>query len=706
MNKTGKPVRSLRTSIIVSVILIMAVASILYYQIFYYMAKAKVKNDTKSSADNISSHLAGVIIQPMYSYDYSLIRTVCDLYSGIGIVDGIRVYDEKKIAVYESGTIDDTANSIIKEHMIFYRGIYLGRLVMEFSYDSSIKANKKYFLHTFIYVIVYVLMISLLLGIILRRTLQEPVSIFIKNIEGITEGDYQANLDLECFRHSEFHIIGSKFNTMTDHIKKRDDNLKEQARQISESNQRLRILMNTIPDGILLTDKTGSVLDVNDTFCGIYRESKENILNSNIRSIFHESIAERSLLAPVSMPETETRLKNGAPVLLRVTAITMENHKRHLFVITDISYKQEYEKDLQNQKNRLAVTIESMGEGIIASDQDGRVELINAVAQKLTGFSEKEAIGRDIEDIFILYDELTGERLHNYAQKAIKLQETGNIKGPRILMSKAGISRAVSGTIAPIRDTGGCIIGSIIVFRDITELKRIQEENTQAAKLRSLGVLAGGISHDFSNILTIILANLSLLRLKTDNKPEVTRFFDLIEGACGKAENLTKELLSFSRGGELIKKESDILSLFEKTAGLINHRGDIEINMKALQDIPRIKLDVQQMERVVQNLLINAVYAMPGKKRIDIAFDRYCSTPEDALILKPGSYVKVSIRDYGTGIDKKDIPRIFDPYYTTKSKGSGLGLAVVFSVIRKHEGYIFVSSEVSRGTEFTIYLPE
>ena len=97
MNKTGKPVRSLRTSIIVSVILIMAVASILYYQIFYYMAKAKVKNDTKSSADNISSHLAGVIIQPMYSYDYSLIRTVCDLYSGIGIVDGIRVYDEKKL---------------------------------------------------------------------------------------------------------------------------------------------------------------------------------------------------------------------------------------------------------------------------------------------------------------------------------------------------------------------------------------------------------------------------------------------------------------------------------------------------------------------------------------------------------------------------------------------------------------------------------
>ncbi len=707
MKAIYKNPKNLRTIIIVITVLVIATVAMTYFFAFYHLSKQRVKDETHTHALAISKYLSDVLKVPMYTYDNASIRAICDIYSQVSMISSISVYNENNELIYEkkNNTGMDNAETIRKD--IDHDGMVIGRLETGISYNTALQENTERFRSFFIPVIIYILSLSLIFSIIIRKTVENPIKLLISRIQSIIDGSYQLSMDLNMFRFKELHDIADRFNTMAQQIKKRDEGLKLQSKAVSDSNKRLKTLMNTIPDGILLMDKEGAVLDVNKTFSDMSGLSKAEVLSGNIRDLFLEDILAKCLAEQdiIKLNEFEAVLANRLNVRLRVTRILMEEKDRWLIVIRDISYKKRYEKDLHEQKNRLSITIDSMGEGIIASDREGKIELINHIAQDLTGYSEAEALGENIRDVFNIYDEISGDKLENFVEKSIRLREIGNIKGPRILVSRSGKSMAVSGTIAPIRDLDGSIIGSIIVFRDISEIRRVQEENLQTSKLRSLGILAGGISHDFANILTVILANSELLRTKTGNSKDISHILDIIEEACQRANSLTRELGSFAKGGELVRKKHDLIRLFENSANLIRSGNDIEINISGRDHVPHISIDSEQIGRVIHNILINAVAAMPGKKRVDINFSHYTSTRDDAMLLRPGEYVKAAIRDYGIGIDKKDIDKIFDPYFTTKSHGSGLGLAVAFSIIKKHGGYIFVASEVSKGSEFVIYLP-
>jgi two-component system, cell cycle sensor histidine kinase and response regulator CckA len=258
----------------------------------------------------------------------------------------------------------------------------------------------------------------------------------------------------------------------------------------------------------------------------------------------------------------------------------------------------------------------------------------------------------------------------------------------------------------PVRDDDGTIAGAIEVTLDVTARKRAEEALVRSQKLESLGVLAGGIAHDFNNILTAIIGNASLARLELSARDASYAAFDDIEKAALRARSLTQQLLTFSKGGAPIKKITPLNDIIRDTAKFALSGSNISSRFELSGDLLAVDADAEQISHVINNIVINAREAMPGGGTIVIRTESVDVAGETMPPLSPRKYVKISIQDQGAGISREDMPRIFDPYYTTKEEQhSGLGLAVAYSVVKKHDGHILVDSEPDVATTFSIYLP-
>ncbi|MBN1625659.1 MAG: PAS domain-containing protein [Deltaproteobacteria bacterium] len=249
----------------------------------------------------------------------------------------------------------------------------------------------------------------------------------------------------------------------------------------------------------------------------------------------------------------------------------------------------------------------------------------------------------------------------------------------------------------PSRWIGGC--------KDITERKCLEEELINSRKLESIGILAGGIAHDFNNIIAAILGNASLARLEAKDGTGLYRFLKAIEGACGKAQALTKQLLTFSTGGSPVTESIMLEELLTESAKFVLHGTNTVCDFKISKDLWPAAADPGQVSQVIHNLILNADQAMPDGGRIELrAFNVYLKQGEIPL-LQAGKYLKIEVEDWGVGIPSNQIAKIFDPYFSTKEQGSGLGLTTVYSIIKKHRGELRVKSVHGKGTTFTIYLP-
>jgi two-component system cell cycle sensor histidine kinase/response regulator CckA len=248
------------------------------------------------------------------------------------------------------------------------------------------------------------------------------------------------------------------------------------------------------------------------------------------------------------------------------------------------------------------------------------------------------------------------------------------------------------------------LIGFWWLKRDVSEKKKNEKELLKAQKIESLGILAGGIAHDFNNLLTGILGNVSIAQALPPGEKLLERL-EAAAKAAKRAQQLTRQLLTFSRGGAPIKKTTSILGLLQDAVTFALRGSNVVFDLRLPKDLWPIDMDEGQMSQAINNLIINAVQAMPGGGTVHIHGSNICVGQESLLPLQSGRYVKLSIQDEGIGIPVENLQKVFDPYFTTKQTGSGLGLATVYSIVKKHDGLISVQSEVGVGATFSLYLP-
>lgn len=257
----------------------------------------------------------------------------------------------------------------------------------------------------------------------------------------------------------------------------------------------------------------------------------------------------------------------------------------------------------------------------------------------------------------------------------------------------------------PIFDDTGNVLMVAEHIRDITERKKMEEELLKAQKLESLGVLAGGIAHDFNNLLTAVMGNVSLAKMFAAPETKAHERLADAEKACERAAALTQQLLTFSRGGAPVKKTASIVQLITDSAGFMLRGSNVKCEFNLQKDLWPVDVDEGQMSQVINNLIINADQAMPEGGIISVTARNLEVDGCDFLPLEPGRYICISIQDQGVGIPKENLSRIFDPYFTTKQQGNGLGLATVYSIVKNHQGHLAVESEEEVGTVFHLYLP-
>jgi signal transduction histidine kinase/ActR/RegA family two-component response regulator len=286
--------------------------------------------------------------------------------------------------------------------------------------------------------------------------------------------------------------------------------------------------------------------------------------------------------------------------------------------------------------------------------------------------------------------------------------ETGGIVGlanNTILIGRDGKEHVIADSAAPIMDRRSKIIGAVLVFRDVSEKRKMEAELVKAQKLESLGVLAGGIAHDFNNFLTVLIGNLSLAKMDAKPGDQVGAWLNEMEKASLQAKTLTQQLLTFSRGGQPVKQMVNLAELVKNSTTFSLRGSNVRCDFSIPEDLLTVEADEGQIGQVINNLILNATHAMPEGGILEIRSKNVILSADNEFSLPTGPYLKTSFRDQGVGIGPDHLPKVFDPYFSTKQKGSGLGLTVAYSIVDKHNGRLTVESELGQGTTFTIYLP-
>ena len=342
----------------------------------------------------------------------------------------------------------------------------------------------------------------------------------------------------------------------------------------------------------------------------------------------------------------------------------------------------------------------NMSIGLYRTTPDGQILMANPALLKKLGFDSFEELAK--------YNIKDGDFQKNYNRQDFidKIKKEGTIQGYETTWNKK------DGSIIHIRESSRIVKddkGNILYYEgtieDITELKLAEEHMIKTQKLESVGLLAGGIAHDFNNLLTGILGNIALAKSEVDTVHEAFVCLNEAEIATLHAKDLTNQLLTFSSGGKPILVSTHIRDLIVRSTNMIIKNGNIQPIYKIDDDLKPAEIDKAQFRQVLYNIVINAEQSMPNGGVIKVHADNCCLSDDQIPNLKAGDYLKITFTDEGVGIPPNILPKVFDPYYTTKQSGSGLGLATVFSIIRKHQGYVTIDSILGEGTTVTFYLP-
>jgi len=516
---------------------------------------------------------------------------------------------------------------------------------------------------------------------------------------------------------------------------------------LRESEERYRLFFETAHDAIVFfIDETPAYANKNMIKMSAY--SEEEFYKKNLKDFFPYSVdpdISKIIEELKSKNEKTTKFehtftkKNGEtiPVLISLSMISSTIHNGFLMIISDISdikkayntIKEQFSaiqnqlrqlenlnrevtdarnslfkanEELQKEKEFLSATLISIGDGVISCNTAGEILFLNRAAEEITGFKSTEAYQMHLKDIIQITDADERELFFDTLVKFNDSYDFYNIGIPFRITDKSGNEKVIELNSALIKINNEPA-GFVIAMRDVTIKSRIDNELIKISKLESIGILAGGIAHDFNNLLTGISGNVSLARNSSELPSTVKDYLKQIEKAVSRATDLTRQLLTFAKGGNPVIEPYNIEDIIRESVNFILKDKFIKTEIKIAPDIMPVLIDPNQISQAINNLLINAMQAMPQGGNIFIEAKNAKTLPPE-IPNRNEEFVSITIKDTGCGIPQKDLAKIFDPFFTTKPRGTGFGLTSTYSIIKKHKGYILVDSILNKGTTFTIYL--
>ena len=487
-------------------------------------------------------------------------------------------------------------------------------------------------------------------------------------------------------------------------------------------------ILDHIATSYLELDLKGYYLFVNDNMCKDLGYSRDEIVGKHFsRFVVPEEIDKQYKLfgeiyrtgKPETLPTSKVVRKDGTVLYIEHSANVMRDRSGQIIgfcgVARDISERIRAEETLKKSEEKYRTILESMKEMYVEYDLKGLVTFVNEAACTLTGYAREELLGMHYSIFFSAEDALRMKGVYS------EIHQTGQ-PGSMIeadVISRNGFVRSYQADVALRRDAAGTPIGFRTLAWDVTDYKRAEEEKAyvakqlyQAQKMESVGRLAGGIAHDFNNMLTVILGHTELIKSRLPQDDPL--FFEMseIENAAVQSRDITRQLLAFSRKEIIIPEPVDLNVLIENIQKtLLRLIGeDIDLKFCPGTQLWTVKVDPSQMQQILMNFSVNARDAMPDGGKLTIETENihldeaYCKTYPD---FSPGDYVLLGVSDDGVGMDRETMNHLFEPFFTTKERGrgTGLGLATVYGIVKQNKGFINVYSEPGNGTTFKIYLP-
>ena len=490
------------------------------------------------------------------------------------------------------------------------------------------------------------------------------------------------------------------------------------ALRASEENYRQLFQINPHPM-LVFNLNTLRIIAVNNTAVSVYGYSREEFLNMTIRELRppEDIPMMESIIADISEGMHKTGVvrhckKNGEIFHVEIVSHSLQiegNHQEQIVLINDVTERLKAEEALKRNEESLSITLNSIGDAVIAADHRAQIIRMNPAAEKMTGWSSQEASGKCLWQICRITKKGSDDNLLPFI---FSIKDFNSSVDPLILIGKTGKELLISCNSTPIISREGESEGIVLVLQDITERSHLEEQLRQSQKLELIGQLAGGIAHDFNNILLPIVAYADFVLQKLgEDHPEAENLKEIIS-AADRAKNLVNQLLAFSRKQLLQTSIVNVNNILKNISGMLRRLigENINIEMKLSPGIGNIRADVSQIEQILLNIAVNARDAMSDggtltfdTSEVELRLKSTSLSPE----LFNGNYIVVKVTDTGTGMDEKTKSRVFEPFFTTKKKGkgTGLGMATAYGILKQHGGTIQVETEPGKGTSFIIYIP-
>ncbi|MHB8791141.1 MAG: hybrid sensor histidine kinase/response regulator [Desulfobulbaceae bacterium] len=468
----------------------------------------------------------------------------------------------------------------------------------------------------------------------------------------------------------------------------------------------LRAIFDSVGEGILVLNARGEIITYNKKMKNLFAEDASEVIGRTCREVICQGVTsdDACLFTQIKKRHKSVRVRswecrNRFYEIAATPIISKEGELRRIVILyMDITNRRRTELALLESEDRFRDLFENTSEMLQVLDLDGRILVVNKAWQ--------EALGYDDDDLahLSIFDILHPDHCQPCKKSFEKIMEDGQeFSCQSVFQSKSGKEITVEGKVN-CRFVDNKPVALRGFFRDITDRLRMEEELRRTQKLEAIGLLAGGIAHDFNNLLTGIIGNILLAKLKSPGA-EAAQLLQNTENAAYRAQDLTRQLLTFAKGGAPVKETASILEIIKEVTAFVLSGSNTNWTLMANGDISPVDVDTGQLGQVLQNLVINSDQAMPDGGVITIRVANLTLGKKTVPPLPAGEYVRIDIQDQGIGIAREYLSRIFDPYFSTKKRGSGLGLATAYSIIRNHNGLLTVDSELGVGTTMTIYLP-